>query len=116
MPTPAPGHPPDTAIDSEIHALERMLEARCKQIESMARSARVKGPEMSREQDFQMQAFAERRAQALQQVAAGIAEPRNARVARLERLLEALECSRDFFRSAGSEHDSCEEQWAVLIR
>lgn len=106
----------NTATDSEIHALEKMLEARCKQIESMVRAAGLKGSDMSREQDLQIQAFTERRAQALRQLAAGLEEPDNARVARLERLLEALDCSRAFFHSVCAGSHSSDEEWAVLIR
>ena len=106
----------DTADDSEIDALEKMLRARCRQIESMAESAGVEEPDRSREKDLQIQAFTERRAQAMQQLASGSEEPRNTRVARLERLLEALDCSREFFHSACDESASSGEEWGVLIR
>ena len=105
----------DATDDSEIHALEKMLDARCRQIESMIRSRSVTGGNMSREEDLQLQAFTERRAQARQQLASGKQESRNVRVARLERLLEALDCSREFFESDCPESEVSSEDWAVLV-
>ena len=116
LPRVAGAAPSDDALDSEICVLEKMLEARCAEIESLVESASRTRDEATREQDFQLQAFAERRDQALQQLTSGLEEPRNARVARLERSLEGLECSREFFRTPRSEDDDSLEEWAVLVR
>lgn len=83
--------------DPEVLALEDTVRRRCEEIERLARRSFSPGNTVCRESDFQLQAFAERRAEALQNLARDVGESREMRMARLERMLEKLECSRSFF-------------------
>lgn len=86
----------------ELRALEKMTSALCRHIELLTREARRRGRLASREDDFQLQAFDERRTQA-EQLLESTAEPNEMRIARLEQLVNALDCSRDYFRTADSQ-------------
>jgi len=90
-------HDPETE-SLEARALEKMIRALCAQIEQLANAAGARGDLGSKEARFQLEAFAERRSQALHQLNDGAAEPHMTRVARLERFVEALDCSRAYFR------------------
>jgi hypothetical protein len=83
----------------ELRALEKMIDALCRHIEVLTSEERARGGLRSREAEFQLQAFAERRALALQTLQAHSSERREIRIERLERLIEALNCSRDYFRA-----------------
>lgn len=97
-----PNDQPASPADPEVFALERTVRRRCEEIEHLARSSFPPGSTVCRESDFQLQAFAERRAEALRHLETANRESREVRIARLERLLETLECSRSFFaRTAG---------------
>lgn len=102
----------------ELRALERMIKARCEQIDRWAQAALSRGDLASREDDFQLQAFAERRTKALEQLGASLGEPREARIGRLERLVEALECSWAYFRSKRSNVNRPADvrEWAILVK
>ncbi|HEX7081662.1 MAG TPA: hypothetical protein VF329_11660 [Gammaproteobacteria bacterium] len=91
---------PQATARLELHALERMIAALCRHTARLAREAGHRGELDSREADLQLQAFAERRAQALELLKAPSSEPCEIRIARLERLVEALDQSREFFRPA----------------
>lgn len=85
----------------ELHALERMIAVLCTQIEQWSQRWRAPAPG-SRETALQLEVFAERRDRALQALNAPATEPYEIRIARLEKLLEALDCSREYFRAADS--------------
>jgi hypothetical protein len=89
---------PET-VRLEIRALERMVRALCRHTELLSRAARERGALDSREAQFQLQAFDERRNDAVRALEPGAREPDSMRIARLEKLVEALECSRAYFRA-----------------
>jgi len=105
---------PETVARLELRALERMVSALCEHTEQLSHDVRTHSERESRETDFQLQAFEERRTQALRVLKVHTREPDETRIARLEKLVEALNCSRSYFRpnEAGVEAS----QWAVLLR
>jgi hypothetical protein len=90
---------PATTARLEIRALEKMVRALCRHTDLLSRAAEERGALDSREAEFQLEAFYERRAEAAQLLEPGAREPDALRIARLEKLVEALECSRTYFRS-----------------
>lgn len=88
---------PEVTERLELRALERMVRALCEYIELRAREARSHGELDSREAELQLEAFAERRSKALETLRGGVSEPAETRIARLERAIEALDCSRSYF-------------------
>lgn len=82
----------------EMVALEKMARALCEQSQQLLVAARARGALGSREAGFQVEAFVERQAQAGELLSSGDAPVQEARIARLERLVSALECSRGYFR------------------
>lgn len=84
----------------ELRALERMIGALCADTEMLAAEAHTKGRLGSREASRQLEAFAERREKARAALANESGEPFDLRLARLEKLVEALDCSRAYFRTA----------------
>lgn len=93
---------PDATRRMELRALEKMIRALCRHTEQLSREAEARGRLESREAELQLEAFAERRADAAQLLEAGASEPHPIRIARLEKLVEALECSRAYFRGAAA--------------
>jgi hypothetical protein len=89
----------DVTAELELNALERMIAVLCEATERLTREARTRGELTSREADLQLQAFAERRTEALALLKEPTHEPSQIRIARLERLVNALDCSRSYFRS-----------------
>ena len=90
---------PQRTARLEQRALEKMLNALCKHTVQLILEARSRGSDLeSREADFQLQAFAERRAQAMELLKDGSREPPEIRIARLERLIDAVDRSRAYFR------------------
>lgn len=83
----------------ELQALEKMIGALCEDTERLAREARSRGELGSREAEFQLQAFEERRTQAARVLTDCVPEPHDIRVSRLEKLIDALDCSRTYFRT-----------------
>jgi hypothetical protein len=82
----------------EARALERMARALCEHSRQLLVAAHERGALSSREANLQVEVFAERCTQAgelLQSVDAPVQE---SRIARLEKLVSALECSRGYFR------------------
>ncbi len=82
----------------EARALERMAHALCEHSRQLLVAARARGALSSREANLQVEVFAERCTQAgelLQSVDVPVQE---SRIARLEKLVSALECSRGYFR------------------
>lgn len=87
----------------ELRALERMARALCAHTEQLTSAARERGVLASREADLQLLAFAERRKQAIDLLEAPAARCDATRIAHLQRVVEALGCSREFFLGAGSD-------------
>lgn len=86
----------DTTQRLEQRALERMLTVMCTQIDQACRCIADTGT-ASREVALQHAAYLERRQQALSVTKGAMNEPHHVRVARLERMVNALQCSRAFF-------------------
>ncbi len=86
----------DTTQHLEQRALERMLDAMCRQID-LACGKVASADAASREAALQHAAYLERRQQALSTAHSAANEPHDIRVARLERLVNALQCSRAYF-------------------
>jgi hypothetical protein len=95
-----------------------MIKARCAQIERTVQQAFATGALGSRESDFQYEAFAERRAQARDRLENDTNEPPEICAARLERILQGLECSWAYFGPEGENlGDSDDGQhWAIRIQ
>ena len=85
---------PDATTRLELRALERMAEVLCEYVEQMSRAVQSRN---SRETDLQMAVFAERREAARRVLEQRTQEPAEMRIARLQKLVEALDCSRAFF-------------------
>jgi len=109
---------PETTARLELRALERMLGVLCEHIERLTHDARSRDKLASRETDLQLQAFAERRMQAVQLLQTDASEPQEQRIARLERVVEALDCSLAYFRPGGADTDASENcpNWSILLR
>ena len=82
----------------EAQALERMARASCEHSRQLLAAARERGALASREASFQVEVFAERCDQAGELLQAPEVPARESRIARLEKLVNALECSRGYFR------------------
>ncbi|HEX6995678.1 MAG TPA: hypothetical protein VF339_16220 [Gammaproteobacteria bacterium] len=87
-----------TTADLELRALEKMTAALCRHIELLWRDA-AQGRSLGREAELHWQAFEERRKEAMRLAKASGGEPLASRIARLERLVEALEVSREYFKA-----------------
>lgn len=96
METALDQHDTDTTQRLEQRALERMLTAMCRQIDMACRKT-AGADTASREAALQHAAYLERRQQALSTAQSAASEPHHIRVARLERLVNALQCSRAYF-------------------
>ena len=81
----------------------KMAAALCSHTELLWREAGKAGEPISREAALHRQAFEERRREAMRLTKAPGDEPSETRIARLERLIEALEVSRDYFRTLAAE-------------
>lgn len=105
---------PETTARLELRALEKMIGVLCEHTEKLSDDVRARGKGASRETDFQLQAFDERRMQALEVLSLQTREPCETRIARLEKLVEALDCSRTYFRphEAGAETS----EWSIRLR
>lgn len=88
---------PDVTARLELHALERMVRALCEHTEQLLAEARARGALESREADLQMLAFGERRTEAMRLLDSTASGWTESRIARLEQLVKALDCSRAFF-------------------
>ena len=105
---------PETTAHLELVALEKMTGALCEYIERLTRDAQARREFESREADLQLQVFEERRSQALQLLAVHTCEPRETRIARLQKAVEALDCSRDYFRP--SEPEPGPPVWEIRLK
>ncbi len=89
----------ETTARLELRALERMARALCEHTEQLTSEARTRGALGSREASLQLLVFDERRTQAMQLLDAPV-RCQETQIARLERIVEALSCSREFFLRA----------------
>ncbi|MET0280652.1 MAG: hypothetical protein ABW278_05930 [Steroidobacteraceae bacterium] len=90
---------PESTARLEQRALEKMASALCEHSQRLLAGARSRGVLKSREANFQVQAFAERQEQVGRLLQAPASGPDESRMARLEQLVSALECSRGYFRN-----------------
>jgi hypothetical protein len=90
---------PESTARLEQRALEKMASALCEHAQGLLARARSRGVLKSREADFQVQVFAERQQQVGKLLQAPASSPDESRMARLEQLVSALECSRGYFRN-----------------
>ncbi len=81
----------------EQQALEKMARVLCDHTQQLASDARSRGVLGSREASLQEQVFAERRQQALQLLEAAAPRSDESRMARLEKLIQALQFSHTLF-------------------
>jgi len=89
----------ETTARLEQRALEQQARALCEQTQQLANDARSRGVLRSREASLQSAVFAERCYQVMQLLDAATSGVSEARMARLQQLISALEFSRSFFRS-----------------
>ncbi len=82
----------------EQRALERMAHVLCEHSRQLLATARARGALGTREAGFQVEVFAERCAQAGELLQATASPVQESRIARLEKLINALECSRGYFK------------------
>lgn len=88
-----------TATHLELRALEKMAAALCRHAELLWREASEAGRPITREAALHRQAFEERRREAMRLTKSGSEQSSPLRIAKLERLIEALEVSRDYFKT-----------------
>jgi hypothetical protein len=98
MDTPTLQRDPLVLARLEAQALERMARASCEHSRQLLAAARARGALTSREARLQLEVFDERCAQAGELLKAADSPAHEARIARLEKLVSALECSRGYFR------------------
>ena len=89
---------PDDTRRLELRALKKMVVALCEHTEQLADVACARGAIEAREARWQLQVFGARRDEAADLLARTSSEPDAIRIARFEKLVEALECSRAYFR------------------
>jgi hypothetical protein len=83
----------------EMQALEKMARALCEHSRQLLAAARARGALRSREAILQVEVFAERSAQAGELLGVVDEPVKESRIARLEKLVNALQCSREYFRN-----------------
>ncbi len=93
-------HTPDHPTLRDLAEVASVL---CERVDRLTSDARSQGDIPSRERALQLQAAAERRAQALNALESCSSEPEETRLCRLEQLIKALECSLDYFRPGEAE-------------
>lgn len=89
----------DHSARLELEALEKMVSALCRDIDQLVSDAEARGALTTREADMQSQAYAERREQARVLLESKSTEPYEIRITRLEKMVDALATSREFFRT-----------------
>lgn len=106
----------DDPEERELRALERVLETLCADTTLLTDDLRTEAASPSRETQLQLLAFEERLAQAAICLAHASHEAHEFRAARLEGLIEALECSRRYFSShkTGDRKPAAEATHAAL--
>ena len=87
----------DSTARLERRALEKMAATLCEDVDRLVEAAREQGVLESREGMLQAEAFRERRAQAMTLLETPRPEPHEVRISRLEKMIEALTSSRQYF-------------------
>lgn len=102
----------------ELAAHEQLVRALCEQVGRLIEAARSDDRLGTREARLQLAAFAERRQRALGVLDAPSDEPSWIRIGHLEKVVEALECSRVFFAAPADAEPVRESasSWSVRIR
>jgi hypothetical protein len=110
--------PPTAAEQLQLLAVEQMLRALCEQVYRLIDVARSNRRLDSREASLQLQAFEERRFKALEFLDSDRYEPCSTRIGNLEKLVEALDCSRAYFNGPSDEEDCTDtsQTWSVRVR
>ncbi len=107
---------PEITEQDRLETLERMLGEMCARLTELIDEALDSESLESREARFQLEAFEERRSRALTSLDAKPRGPLPVKIGKLERLMEALECSWDYFsglaKSGGITEDS--SRWRML--
>ena len=111
-------HPAEKSDQLQRRALEQMLESLVTHVVRLIDSAETTDQLATREAALQLEAFDERRRQAMSYLASERNEPDWLRVGNLERHVEALQCSREFFGRLTAVTAASEpmEGWSVLVR
>lgn len=89
----------EPTAELELRALEKMAAALCRHCELLWREAATGGEPPTREAQLHWLAFEERRKEAMRLKRTPSAETSVSLIARLERLVEALEVSREYFKT-----------------
>ncbi len=108
----------DDPEQQQLETLERTLAAMCIEASRLADTLRATDAALTRETTLQLMALDERRSQALACLTAPQHEPRQFRIGRLERLVEALDCSWSYFstqHSSGAPASAAHDR-AILVR
>lgn len=91
-------HDPEVADQARLEALEHMLGVMCEYLTGLVEDTREGGALDTREARLQLEAFEERRARALETLSDTQYGPLPVKIGKLERLVEALECSWVYFK------------------
>jgi hypothetical protein len=109
--------PPDPAAEAraeaELLAMENVARLLLRNIEQMIRTLAPAMAPQSREGRLQREVFEERRAQVMRLLDAPASGPAESRIARLARLVEALQFSRAYFRQVQVSAKSVIQQQGV---
>jgi hypothetical protein len=102
----------------QLYALQQMLRALCEHVARLVENANSCESLGTREADFQRQAFDERRGKALRHLNTEHREPIWMQIGDLERLIEAVDCSREFFvaKAPAINRTELSADWSVLVR
>ena len=110
--------PADTTEQRELEALARLIGALCEQVGRLIDGARSDDRLGAREARFQIAVFEERRQRALGVLDTPSREPCSIRIGNLEKMVEALECSRAYFSACTGAEPVSESasSWSVRVR
>jgi hypothetical protein len=89
---------PETIEQARLEALEQMLGVMCEYLTGLVEEMSEGGALESREARLQLEAFEERRDRALEALNDPQYGPLSVKLGKLERLIEALECSWVYFK------------------
>ena len=89
----------DTQVTASLEqrALEKLARVLCSHTQQLASAAQSRGALKSREAGLQREVFAERRAQVMSLLDTNAPDVDEPRMARLEKLIESIQFSRQFF-------------------
>jgi hypothetical protein len=117
----APISEPESADTTELRELDasaQRLRTLCEQVSRLIDGARSDDRLAAREARFQIAAFEERRQRALSLLDTRSREPYSIRLGNLEKIAEAVECSRAYFSAFAGAEPACEpaSSWPVRVR